>query len=382
MICVLGLSQINLTRLSKQQRHLIVVFFIFFLLITFSVINSENLDEAFRKLVLKLPILFFPLALFSFLNLKSSSVQQLSFIASYALFLPAVVSVYNYFTNKELFDDLILQSKPLPIEMGYGIYHIQFSIILASVILFGIITLQKLYKNRQLGLLFYSLLFLVAVNMICIHILSARTGLLALYIGIALWMISQFRSVGKKQLLWILPLLIIAPVILFYSSSSLRNRMKNTIEDFNVVMTHKDANDYSFALRVRAWQNAIDVIKQHPAFGTGLGDAEQVLFNNFESVDASIAPHNRKNPHFQFMETAVQSGLLCGLVYLLIFIVGWIRYERKFNFILIAFALLYFVASCFESILERQASDVAFVFFMALGAAYTSIDSKKGNAVS
>ncbi len=376
MICVLGLTQINLTRLSKQQRHLIVVFFIFFLLITFSVINSENLDEAFRKLVLKLPILFFPLALFSFLKLQSATVQRLSFIVSYALFLPAVVSVYNYFINKELFDDLILQSKPLPIEMGYGIYHIQFSIILASVILFGIITLHLMFKNRQLGLLFYSLLILVVVNMICIHILSARTGLLALYIGIVLWLISQFRSIGKKQLRWLLPLMLIVPVVLFYSSSSLRNRMKNTIEDFNVVMTHKDANDYSFALRVRAWQNAIDVIKQHPVFGTGLGDAEQVLFNNFESVDASIAPHNRKNPHFQLMETAVQSGLICGLLYLMIFIVAWIRYEGAWNFKLIAFAMLYFVASCFESILERQASDVAFVFFIALGAAYTSIVSR------
>lgn len=376
MICILGLTQIDWKQLSKQQRHLMVVFISFFILISLSVINSENLDEAFRKLLLKLPILFFPLALFSFLKLQPPTVYRLSVITSYALFLPAIISVYNYFSNKELFDDLILQSKPLPIEMGYGIYHIQFSIILASVILFGIIVLQQLLKNRQLGLLFYTLLLLVVVNLICIHILSARTGLLALYIGIFLWLLSQFRSIGKKQLRWLLPLMIIVPVVLFYASSSLRNRMANTIEDFKVVMAHKDANDYSFALRVRAWQNATDVIKKHPLMGTGIGDAEKVLFDNFESVDASIAPQNRKNPHFQLLETTVQSGIICGVAYMLIFVVTWLRYKTSFNFVLIAFAMLYFVASCFESILERQASDVAFVFFIALGAAYASITSR------
>lgn len=360
---ILGFSYKSLT---LAQKRLCIAYIVFFLLIAVSVFNSENTDEALRKLLLKSPLLLFPFVLSTFSRLKTETRYLLAFICSYALYLPAVVSVYNYFLNKELFDDLILQSKPLPVEMGYGIYHIQFSIILAGVILLGLISLRHMYINSRLNVIFYALALMVVVNIFSIHILSARTGLIGLYAGVGIWLLSLTGHIKKGTLRWVLPLVVLIPLALYFLSSSLRNRILNTVDDFNVVMEQKDPNDYSFALRVRAWQNAANVIKQHPFTGVGLGDAEQVLYEQFALTDPAVMPQNRKNPHFQLMETAVQSGLICALAYLFIFILMFFRDNKSINIHMLCFGALFFIASCFESILERQASVVAFVFFIGM----------------
>ncbi|MDI1233717.1 MAG: O-antigen ligase family protein [bacterium] len=291
-------------------------------------------------------------------------------IINYALYLPAVVSVYNYLSNKELFDDLILQSKPLPIEFGYGILHIQFSILLACGILYGLFVLIRLDKNSQQGLLFYGLIGLVFCNFIFIHILSARTGLLGLYAGIAIFCISLLATMPFKTTRWLLLAIFVVPVLMVLFSSSLKNRIVNTYADLRVVVENKDANDYSFAMRVKAWQNAVSVIKEHPMLGVGLGDAELILFNNFQKVDHKLAPENRKNPHFQFLETAVQSGLICAFLFLLIAVLGCLKSNGRRNFVLIGFIALLYTASCFESILESQSNVIPFVFFIAIGLAF------------
>ena len=93
----------------------------------------------FDKIILKLPLLLIPFAVFSFKNVTENLRHKMIVVFNYAMFLPAVVSVYNYLINKTLFDDLILQSKPLPVEFGYGLYHIQFSVLLAAAIVLAII---------------------------------------------------------------------------------------------------------------------------------------------------------------------------------------------------------------------------------------------------
>ncbi len=344
-----------------------LVFLLFYLFIAFSYFNSDNQAEALRILGLKIPLLLFPLVYFAIQPLQKKHHLTGTLIINYALYVPAIVSVYNYLSNKELFDDLILQSKPLPVEFGYGILHIQFSILLACGILYGLFILVRNYKTSQHSLLYYSLLFLVVCNFIFIHILSARTGLVGLYAGIAIFCISLLATLPFKKTRWLLLAIVIVPTLMVSFSSSLQNRIKNTIADLNVVLENKDANDYSFAMRVKAWQNAIDVIAQNPIRGVGLGDAEEVLYHNFSKVNPTLAPENRKNPHFQFLETAVQSGLIAAFLYLLIVFLGFIKTQQKFNFELMAFLALLLVASCFESILESQSNVIPFVFFIALG---------------
>ncbi len=379
LICLLGLFSIRDLNLGRQGALLAIAFLVLYAFFLLSYLGSDNKEEALRILVLKIPVLLFPLAFMAIRQLSAKAWTWLGIVINYALYLPAIVSVYNYLLNKELYDDLILQSKPLPVEFGYGILHINFSILLACVILFGILQLLRTYKKGQLGLPFYFLSFLVLANFIFIHILSARTGLVGLYAGIAIVCIYLFSFLPFRKSRWVIAGIVIGPVILVMLSGSLKNRITNTVEDLKVVMEGRNANDYSFAMRVKAWQNSWDVIKKNKWLGVGIGDAENDLKQNFATFDKDILPENRKNPHFQFLETAVQSGLIAAFIYLFIFVTGFIKRDGKYNFALIAFLMLLLVASCFESILESQVSVIAFVLFVALGALMPSTHQNKIN---
>jgi O-antigen ligase len=152
------------------------------------------------------------------------------------------------------------------------------------------------------------------------------------------------------------------------------------MEDLRVVMTDANPNDYSFAMRVEAWKNAADVIKKSPLSGVGIGDAEKTLHDNFEQFNPAIEKDNRKNPHFQLLESAVQSGIPALIILLLMYIYGIGANFRKAPLASAIFMLL-FLSSCFESILERQASVAAFAIFIGWSMTYSrTTDSEQEKA--
>lgn len=365
IIAFLSILTFNKTQLN-QNLVLNVLFVLFFISSFLSYFYSENSHEASRKLILKLPVFIAPL-IFIALNKIDEKTKNIGILTlAYASYLPAVVSVYNYLSNKSLFDQLILESKPLPIEFGYGIYHIQFSIFLALSILFTFNQIIILHQNKNYNLLFYFLILLGVSNFVFIHILSARTGLLSLYVGLLAMIGLKFKLFNLKQKLIALILIILLPISIYFFSSSIQNRVQNTMTDFKVVWKGENANEYSFAMRVQAWKNSILTIKKHPLLGVGIGDAEKVLYDEFATNNPSIEPKNRRNPHFQFLESSVQSGLINGLLFLSIAIYLLIHSYRKSNIILFSVVISLLVSSCFESILERQTSLIAFVFFIGL----------------
>lgn len=375
-LSIIGILQFKFREFSKFENAISLLFVLFFLSSAASFLYSQNTEEASRKLILKLPILCFPLVFNALKKSESKHFISMVLIGLYAMYLPAIVSVYNYLSNKTLFDQLILESKPLPIEFGYGIYHIQFSIILAISIVFAVyLLLQR--KEWNLSKINVSVISVIGLsNFIFLHILSARTGLLAMYFGLLIILLPVLFKLPLRNKIIAISLGLTLPLIMFAMSSSLRNRVSNTLADFEVAWNGKDANDYSFAMRVQAWKNAVQVIKKNPILGIGIGDADKELQENFAQMNSSITPANRKNPHLQFLETASQSGLISASLYLLIVLFSIFGQSNK-NYILASMALLLFLASCFESILERQVSVVAFSAFMALALALGNKNPKE-----
>jgi len=375
-LSIIGILQFKFREFSKFETAISLLFVLFFLSSAASFLYSQNTEEASRKLILKLPILCFPLVFNALKKSESKHFISMVLIGLYAMYLPSIVSVYNYLSNKTLFDQLILESKPLPIEFGYGIYHIQFSIILAISVVFAVYLL--LQRNKwNLSKINVSVISAIGLsNFIFLHILSARTGLLAMYFGLLIILLPVLFKLPLRNKIIAISLGLTLPLIMFAMSSSLRNRVSNTLADFEVAWNGKDANDYSFAMRVQAWKNAVQVIKKNPILGIGIGDADKELQKNFAQMNSSITPANRKNPHFQFLETASQSGLISASLYLLIVLFSIFGQSNK-NYILASMALLLFLASCFESILERQASVVAFSAFMALALALGNKNPKQ-----
>jgi O-antigen ligase len=364
-VVIIGIISFKKYNLSSSEKKIGLVLVISFMLTALSLVYTNNFNTSFDKIILKLPLLLIPFAVFSFKNVTENFRHKMIVVFNYAMFLPAVVSVYNYLINKTLFDDLILQSKPLPVEFGYGLYHIQFSVLLAAAIVLGVIALlQNTIRNNQIA--FWFLLVLVGVNIVSLHVLSARTGLLSLYAAAFVVIYQYFKKIEIKKKVTISALLILLPLLFILFSTSLKNRIFNTYEDLKVTVSGKDANDYSMAMRVAAWYNAFDVIKENPLLGVGVGNVEAVLKENFEEFNPQITPQNRKNPHNQFIETAVESGVLNGVLLLLFFgLLLFLKFDKQTKLSLSAIGILFFTACLFESLLERQSTVVGIVMIVA-----------------
>lgn len=364
-VILIGILSFKKYNLSSSEKKIGLVLVISFMLTALSLVYTNNFNTSFDKIILKLPLLLIPFAVFSFKNVTENFRHKMIVVFNYAMFLPAVVSVYNYLINKTLFDDLILQSKPLPVEFGYGLYHIQFSVLLAAAIVLGVIALlQNTIRNNQMT--FWFLLVLVGVNIVSLHVLSARTGLLSLYAAAFVVIYQYFKKIEIKKKVTISALVILLPLLFILFSTSLKNRIFNTYEDLKVTVSGKDANDYSMAMRVAAWYNAFDVIKENPLLGVGVGNVEAVLKENFEEFNPQITPQNRKNPHNQFIETAVESGVLNGVLLLLFFgLLLFLKFDKQTKLSLSAIGILFFTACLFESLLERQSTVVGIVMIVA-----------------
>lgn len=364
-VVIIGILSFKKYNLSSSEKKIGLVLVISFMLTSLSLVYTNNFNTSFDKIILKLPLLLIPFAVFSFKNVTENLRHKMIVVFNYAMFLPAVVSVYNYLINKTLFDDLILQSKPLPVEFGYGLYHIQFSVLLAAAIVLGVIALlQNTIRNNQMA--FWFLLVLVGVNIVSLHVLSARTGLLSLYAAAFVVIYQYFKKIELKKKITISALVILLPLLFILFSTSLKNRIFNTYEDLKVTVSGKDANDYSMAMRVAAWYNAFDVIKENPLLGVGVGNVERVLKENFEEFNPQITPQNRKNPHNQFIETAVESGVLNGVLLLMFFgLLLFLKFDKQTKLSLSAIGILFFTACLFESLLERQSTVVGIVMIVA-----------------
>jgi O-antigen ligase len=333
------------------------------LLHLYSVTYSVNQAEAWRKLLLKAPFFLSFLLWPLFTKMKLSHKLGLLIVFNYAVFFTGSVSSMVYLLNRSYFDPLILQAKPIPISFGYGIYHIQFSLLNAIAGISGLLLLF-FYKKNITHYLFVLLLIITIGNIVNLHILSARTGIMGFYLAVLALGIFVGIKKGKilKWLFFILLCIVILPTFAYFISGSFRNRIANSKEDMETIIASKNPNDKSVAMRVEAWKTSISLIKKNVITGVGLGDLETNLQEEYVINQTLLSPYNRKNPHNQFLETGIHTGVL-GMLLLFTFVITYLI-SSKNNPMMLCVSVIIFSAMFFESMLERQVSINAMSFFL------------------
>ncbi|MCO6494577.1 MAG: O-antigen ligase family protein [Bacteroidetes bacterium] len=360
IIHVKSLSEI--IKSDKRLKILTLLFILFLVFHLFGLFLSDNFQEGQRKFFLKLPFLLSPFIWIVFF--KFNKLQQNIILICFIFFtyLTGTISTLIYFQNQDYFDALIRAAKPMPIYFGYGIYHIQFSVLNAIACLSGLYLLVFQKANIQ-KFVFFAVLVFTVINITNLHVLSARTGLLAFYVAVFIFVLMYLKNEGKAKYLKFFPLLILFPIIAYFLSDSLQNRMANSLEDWDTIVHSKDANDKSVAMRVQAWKNGFALLQEHPIKGIGLGDVDTEMQRKYIERKTNLLEQNRKNPHNQFLETALQVGVVGALILFLIFVFYALVQQKRY----IGFGILIilFVSMFFESLFERQVSVMAMTYFMA-----------------
>jgi len=314
-----------------------------------SFLEKENVigQMALNKVLIKLPLLLVAMA-YGWGRRLRTILGGGWFLGVLPLIWVGVSSVIHYFQHRNFYDQMVLESKPIPLYSG--VYHIEFATMMGLMILLimrGLIqkNLRENYLAMAAGL----------VLVICMHVLGSRTGLILLYIGGSLMMgkwIYNKPSFHRRALL-LLPLLLVGLLAL----PSARNRITNTWVDFKTTWSGGDVTHKSFGQRWIAWKSAVSVLSSESnsaIVGAGAWTDER-LQKEYSRLDVSLAERHRIGVHNQWLEMALQSGWVSATLFFIFVFLGLavvggntLGSNQQIWAALVA-------AMMFESLLERQA---------------------------
>ena len=361
LIVISGLIRIpNWDKATLKNSYWIVLGYMF-LLGLISYFTSQDLIVWERKLIMKLPMILLPIGMLFSYRFSLKQFFYLLLVYAVSVCIIALGTTVNYFLHYEEINALIIQSRA--IEVMGGINHIYFSIFNS----FSILALGYVYFNfnrfKVGGELKTVVLIVGLLNLICLHILSARTGLVGFYFS--LFLLGILLVVKYKKLKLALIGGAVAVILLtgaYLTVGSFKNRVENTVTDFKITYNNENPNFRSFAMRFEAWKTAVHIIKDNGAYGVGMGDVEAEMQERYETDRTLLVLENRIPPHNQFLNDGVAYGVLGIALLLLLFALPFGGQKLIAHPVFLAFWGIVLMGFMFESVLERQRG-VAFVAF-------------------
>jgi O-antigen ligase len=274
----------------------------------------------------------------------------------------SLASLLEFAQHPEFYRQMVMESKPMPLFSQ--VYHIEYSVIQAVLLLLllkGLLAGQLEAPRLAWGA--------VVLMMLCLHALSARTGILTFWVGVAglCW---PYRHRLTMRSLWLVP-----AVLLLLSLGTMRERLSNSWKDLLTMVQQSDPNHQSMAQRWEAWKAASNSLLHKPVLGWGSGHTQEAMAWSYQQ-QTRLHPDNWIGPHNQYLELALQGGFLTVLL-TMIWMMDWMR--RSSHWLWTAGLAL---AMVFESLAERQAGVLALVLvliFVQMASNERATDEKSVN---
>lgn len=344
------------TRLISNKRNF--VFIGIYLLFVFAYLISQNKQEAFTDLKVKLYLLLIPVFWTAGISLAKKEIQKVLswFVISCILFaaFAIFVAVFNFIItgeNKFYYLDLVSFTYMHPAYIGM---FEAFAFIIISI---DLIKGWSQYSTKRKWAYFAVLLFLT----LFIFLLTAKMAIASLFIfgNIAFFILAK-NNLGKNY-----AILIIAGCNIVAITALLS--LPYTRERFKLLFTYDEvAYANSVNSRSEIWKASMEVAKQHPLFGTGSGDAEKALTDTYARNGFEKGVTESYNTHNQYLQVLVETGIV-GLLLFTAFLGFCIRAAiLDKNYLYLTFLLLFMVNIFTESMLKTQSGVVFFVFFNSL----------------
>ena len=359
MMTLLGSALLNVELRNNWKSFLKVNYLLlitfYFLLLSISYFWSEDKHYFASRLQTILPFLILPFAFHSFKKWKENWFQYLLFLFILLNLIGNTYSLITYFSHKEMYDLGYSYSKVIPTPFKND--HIRYSIAVLLSIIFSI----EIYRHQKNNFLKLVLLLIVFYDILFLHILSAKTGLLAFYLVAFIFILKlittpKYRLIGLGSLLSI----ILLPFLMYQFSSTFKAKLHYVKYSYEQMKNKEKEGNISDEGRLISYQYALQSLKQNTFMGVGYGDIfhemELHYQKDFEGQNAKVLL-----PHNQFLVVGLAIGIL-GIIYLFILqIILFIKsYQSGFLASIIWF--IFFFAMMIEPLYETQFGTCLFLF--------------------
>lgn len=312
-------------------------------------------------LQVKLPFLLLPLA-FNFLpHFSAKQLQAITLIMAAMLLAGTAYSISFLIRDPVLYITQYNVSHLLPTPVYQD--HVRFSLSIALFIIWSVYTWPFLLSRGIKWCLGVS----IGILVLYLHILAAKSGLIALYLFIIAW--SVYLLFVKRKLVGIIIALAIPLFVLFAVKFIPTFWIRSTYVGFTYFQLRAGdrSGNYGDIGRLISYDIALKIIKQHPVNGIGTGDLMAEMKNGYDQWFPTVVPYSRIIPHNQFLIV----GLGCGIPAMLLFTL-WvfmplasIRKNRQSFFFFMVWLVL-FIQLLIEPIFEVQMGVFVYLFFLLL----------------
>ena len=334
-----------------------------FVLTFLSYFLTSDLSQWSRDMKGKVLFVAIPLALGGMIAFSARLYRLLWYAFILSQTIVAAISLGRYFAHFDTMNEAI--GKNANIDIVGNMSHIYFGLILALSIVLGLYLVWRFKAVWWAGEK-YLLLILVFTNIVFLHLLTSRTGLLTFYVGLlTMGIYILFQHQKKWPVLALLTVLLIGPVLSYQFVPSFRQRIDVTVWDVQQFYYDSEtASDYSLASRFFAWETAWNMFVRQPLTGIGLADIETEMLRQ---APENIPTDKRlNNPHNQYLEYAAAFGIL-GWVWLGgMLLLPWWDSHFRISWLAPTFISMFATGMVFESLLERQVGICLFCFFVYL----------------
>lgn len=122
----------------------------------------------------------------------------------------------------------------------------------------------------------------------------------------------------------------------------------------------------STQVRYYVWKAALEIIKQHPVIGVGVGNESTYLVKEYLQDGYTGAAKEKLNAHNQYLQTAVMSGMVGLIALLCCFLFPFIKTVKEKRFVYGALLVIMAANFLVEAMLERQSGTIFYGLFNSL----------------
>ncbi len=329
------------------------------LLLGISFFWSQDTHFFDERILIALPFLVMPFAFHSMKPFSNRWYDALFLLFIALCFFGMTWSLVHYFQHKEAFDAGYGFSQVIPTPFKND--HIRFSLAVVLCICFSVDLIFRTGLKWLQALLIFTTVFAIFY----LHVLSAKTGLLAFYL-ISLMFTGKLllQKSNRKAGFFLLLLLLTLPFIMYLVSTTFRNKIAYVDYSISQMKNSEKEGNISDEGRLISYAYSLDCIRTHPWFGIGLGDVRQEMEVHYEQ-DFANKPFIILLPHNQFLMVGMALGVP-GILYLLLLQISLLRHCYRQSFLSLMFWGMMFLAMMVEPLYETQYGTCMFLFFLLL----------------
>lgn len=301
----------------------------------------------FNAVLSKLPLAAIPLFVFSF-RPDRINVSRINFLILAFLSIATFYSLMNYGFNFHEINENYSKAKVMKV-LSYG-DHIRISWLIAASILLVIYewtkTTDTYIKKWMIAYAMVQILFL--------HILGAKTGLLVLY-AILLSVVIYFVLLQKAyRLIWAALLLFAIPILAFKTLPSFQNRLGYVMYDYHIYKAEEYVPGMSDGMRYFSIKGGIDVFKQNLWTGVGFTNMNKAMDHWYSTKMPQIVHSEYIFPSSQILIYAIGGGILGLLAILGLLLSPFFKKSLRTSWVFMAFYPVSICTFLFETHLEGQ----------------------------